>query len=141
MRFAFRDALDLPRRSAGRRERSVTRTVSRPRSPPDSRALDPASEAALVLLADQPWIAARHVRALVTGVRDGRARDPADPVPGTGRARRSSPRSVWDEAMELTGDDRPRDALLESEPERARWLTSSEDAHPTSTAAPTSKRA
>ena len=92
------------------------------------RALDPASEAAIVLLADQPGIAARHVRALVTAFE-------AD-APEILRIRfRDGPgptilaRSVWDEAMRLSGDAGAR-ALLESEPDRARWLDVEEDAPP-----------
>jgi CTP:molybdopterin cytidylyltransferase MocA len=38
-------------------------------------------------------------------------------------------RSVWDEAMRLTGDVGAR-ALVESEPGRARWLDVEEDAPP-----------
>jgi len=92
------------------------------------RALDPASEAAIVLLADQPGIAARHVRALVTAFE-------AD-APEILRIRfRDGPgpailaRSVWDEAMRLTGDVGAR-ALVESEPERVRWLDIEEDTPP-----------
>lgn len=92
------------------------------------RALDPASEAAIVLLADQPGIAARHVRALVTAFEtDGpeilriRFRDGPGPA--------ILARSVWDEAMRLSGDVGAR-ALVESELERARWLDIEEDAPP-----------
>ncbi|HET9248835.1 MAG TPA: NTP transferase domain-containing protein, partial [Actinomycetota bacterium] len=92
------------------------------------RALDPESEAAIVLLADQPGIAARHVRALVTAFE-------ADP-PEILRIRfRDGPgpailaRSVWDEVTRLSGDIGAR-ALLDSEPERARWLHVEEDAPP-----------
>jgi molybdenum cofactor cytidylyltransferase len=92
------------------------------------RALDPASEAAIVLLADQPGIAARHVRALVAVFE-------AD-APEILRIRfRDGPgpailaRSVWDETMRLTGDVGAR-ALVESEPERVRWLDIEEDTPP-----------
>lgn len=92
------------------------------------RALDPASEAAVVLLADQPGIAARHVRALVTAFETGpvemlriRFRDGPGPA--------ILARSVWNEAMELSGDTGAR-ALLESEPRRARWVPIDEDAPP-----------
>jgi molybdenum cofactor cytidylyltransferase len=92
------------------------------------RALDPASEAALVLLADQPGIAARHVRALVTAFDSDlpeilriRFRDGPGPA--------ILARSVWDEVMRLSGDIGAR-ALLDSEPERARWLDIDEDAPP-----------
>jgi molybdenum cofactor cytidylyltransferase len=92
------------------------------------RALHPASDAAIVLLADQPGIAARHVRALETAFEaDGpeilriRFRDGPGPA--------ILARSVWDEAMRLTGDVGAR-ALFESEPLRARWLDVDEDAPP-----------
>ena len=122
-----RDALDLPKgarlvvneRYADGQSSSLAAGL---------RALDPASEAAIVLLADQPGIAARHVRALVTAFeadapeilrirfRDG----PGPAILG---------RSVWDDAMRLTGDVGAR-ALLESEPGRARWLDVEEDTPP-----------
>jgi molybdenum cofactor cytidylyltransferase len=92
------------------------------------RALDPASEAAVVLLGDQPGIAARHVRALVTAFETD--------APGIMRIRfRDGPgpailaRSVWGEAIELTGDTGAR-ALLESDPGRARWLDIDENTPP-----------
>lgn len=122
-----RDALDLPEgarvvvneRHADGQSTSLTAGL---------KALDPASEAALVLLADQPGIAARHVRALVTAFE-------ADP-PEILRIRfRDGPgpailaRSVWDEVMRLSGDIGAR-ALLDAEPGRARWLDIDEDAPP-----------
>jgi molybdenum cofactor cytidylyltransferase len=122
-----RDALDLPERArvvvneryADGQSSSLAAGL---------RALDPASAAAIVLLADQPGIAARHVRALVTAFE-------ADP-PEILRIRfRDGPgpailaRSVWDEAMELSGDTGAR-ALLDSDPERARWVLLDEDAPP-----------
>ena len=92
------------------------------------RALDAESEAAIVLLADQPGIAARHVRALVTAFEaDGpeilriRFRDGPGPA--------ILARSVWDDAMRLTGDVGAR-ALIEAEPDRVRWLDVEEDAPP-----------
>ena len=90
------------------------------------RALDAESEAAIVLLADQPGIAERHVRALVTAFEADapevlRIRFLDGPGPAI------LARSVWDEAMRLTGDVGAR-AILESEPERARWLDIEEDA-------------
>lgn len=122
-----RDALDLPERARvvvnERYEDGQSTSLA-----VGLRALDPASEAAIVLLADQPGIAARHVRALVTAFE-------AD-APEILRIRfRDGPgpailaRSVWDEAMRLTGDVGAR-ALLESEPGRARWLDVEEDAPP-----------
>jgi molybdenum cofactor cytidylyltransferase len=92
------------------------------------RALNPSSDAAIVLLADQPGIAARHVRSLKTVYEDEateilriRFRD------GPGPALLA--RSVWHEAMELTGDAGAR-TLFEDSPERARWIWFDEDAPP-----------
>jgi molybdenum cofactor cytidylyltransferase len=89
------------------------------------RALDPASEAAIVLVADQPGIEARHVRSLMTAFEDARAeivrlrfRDGPGPA--------ILARSVWDEAMALTGDSGAR-ALFDAQPARVRWLTVDED--------------
>ena len=72
----------------------------------------PQSEAAVVLLADQPGIRARHVRSLVTAFET----DPAEILrirfrDGPGPAILA--RSVWDEAMALTGDTGAR-ALFEA---------------------------
>ena len=122
-----RDALDLPERAwvvvneryADGQSTSLAAGL---------RALDPSSDAAIVLLADQPGIAARHVRSLVTVYEDEateilriRFRD------GPGPALLA--RSVWDEAMELTGDAGAR-TLFEGSPERARWIWFDEDAPP-----------
>ena len=92
------------------------------------RALDPTSEAAIVLLADQPGIAEHHVRALMTAFEAAapeimriRFRDGPGPA--------ILARSVWDEVMRLSGDIGAR-ALLESEPGRARWVDVEEDAPP-----------
>ena len=89
-------------------------------------ALDDDSEAAVVLLADQPGIEARHVSALLTAFRDGapeilrlRFRD------GPGPALLS--RSVWDEAAGLEGDTGAR-ALFDAGPERVRWIPFDENA-------------
>ena len=89
-------------------------------------ALDEDSEGAVVLLADQPGIEARHVTALVTAFRDGkpeivrlRFRD------GPGPALLA--RSVWDEATGLEGDTGAR-ALFDADPERVRWVAFDEDA-------------
>jgi molybdenum cofactor cytidylyltransferase len=92
------------------------------------RALDPRSEAAVVLLADQPGVRARHVRSLVTAFE-------ADPSEILRIRFRDGPgpailaRSVWDEAMALTGDTGAR-ALIEAEPDRERRLEVDEDAPP-----------
>ena len=90
------------------------------------RALDPRTKGAVVLLADQPGIRARHVRSLVTAFET----DPAEILrirfrDGPGPAILA--RSVWDEAMALTGDVGAR-ALIEAEPDRSRWLDVDEDA-------------
>lgn len=88
-------------------------------------ALDAASEAAVVLLADQPGIEARHVRVLVAAFERDR--------PGIARLRfRDGPgpsilaRSVWAEARSLTGDTGAR-ALGEARPERVRWVAVDEE--------------
>ncbi len=90
------------------------------------RALDPSSEAVVILLADQPGIQARHVSALVAAFRDGapdilrlRFRD------GPGPALLA--RSVLDEAAGLEGDIGAR-ALFDAHPERVRWVALDEDA-------------
>lgn len=90
------------------------------------RALDPSSEAAVMLLADQPGIAERHVRALVEAFADGgaeilrmRFRDGPGPA--------IVARSVWPELERLEGDVGAR-ALFAAHPERVRWLAFEEDA-------------
>jgi len=89
------------------------------------RALDPSSEAAVVLLADQPGIGSRHVASLVTVLRNEspeivriRFRDGPGPA--------ILARSVWDEAIALTGDTGAR-ALFEARPDRVRWVVVDED--------------
>ena len=89
------------------------------------RVLDPSSEAAVVLLADQPGIASRHVAPLVTVLRNEspeivriRFRDGPGPA--------ILARSVWDEAIALTGDTGAR-ALFEARPDRVRWVVVDED--------------
>ena len=90
------------------------------------RALDATSEAAIILLADQPGIRPRHVAALASTFGDGgpeivriRFRD------GPGPALLA--RSVWDEAARLEGDTGAR-ALFEAHPERVGWVPLDEDA-------------
>jgi molybdenum cofactor cytidylyltransferase len=90
------------------------------------RALDPGSQAVVVLLADQPGIQARHVSALASVFGDEhpeilrvRFRD------GPGPALLA--RSVWDEAAGLTGDTGAR-ALFDADPGRVRWVAFDEDA-------------
>ena len=92
------------------------------------RALGPQSKAAIVLLADQPGIEEHHVRSLKTVYEDEgmeilriRFRDGPGPA--------ILARSVWDDAMRLTGDVGAR-ALIEAEPDRVRWLDVEEDAPP-----------
>lgn len=91
-------------------------------------ALSSASEGAIVLLADQPGIEPRHVRALVNtflDLDDGseilriRFRD------GPGPALLA--RSVWKEATGLSGDTGAR-ALFDAHPDRVRWVPFDEDA-------------
>jgi molybdenum cofactor cytidylyltransferase len=79
------------------------------------RAADPASEAAVVLLADQPGITAEHVRALVDAFTARRAaivrlRFRTGPGPAL------LARGVWDEAQGLEGDVGAR-VLIERHPE------------------------
>jgi molybdenum cofactor cytidylyltransferase len=90
------------------------------------RALDPASGAAIVLMADQPGIQPHHVTALDSAFRQGapeivrlRFRD------GPGPALLA--RSIWDEALGLRGDIGAR-ALFDAHPERVRWVEVGEDA-------------
>ncbi|HSD48216.1 MAG TPA: nucleotidyltransferase family protein [Actinomycetota bacterium] len=92
------------------------------------RACTSSSEAAVVLLADQPGIADRHIRTLVEAFRATgapilriRFRD------GPGPALLARP--VWPEAERLTGDVGAR-ALFDAEPERVRWVSVDEDAPP-----------
>ena len=89
-------------------------------------ALGASSEAAVVLLADQPGIEARHVRSLI---------DAFDAAPDTEIMRvrfRKEPgpallaRSVWEEAATIKGDTGAR-ALIEEDPDRVRWVTLDED--------------
>ena len=94
------------------------------------RALDPTSDAAIVLVADQPGIEARHVRSLIDGF-DEAAREPEilrirfrD---GPGPALLAP--SVWDASKSLTGDTGAR-ALFDADPERVRWVELDEDAPP-----------
>ncbi len=89
-------------------------------------ALDPSSEAAVVLMADQPGIEAEHVRSLVAAYRDETAsvlrirfRD------GPGPALLA--RSMWPELKTLTGDAGAR-ALLDADPDRVRWVAFDGDA-------------
>ena len=89
------------------------------------RALDPASGSAIVLLADQPGIQARHLRSLMDAYRERgseivriRFRD------GPGPALLA--RSVWDEAMALAGDTGAR-VLFEARPDRVRWVAFDEE--------------
>jgi molybdenum cofactor cytidylyltransferase len=90
------------------------------------QALNRASRAAIVLLGDQPGIGARHVAALVAAYRDAR---PA--ILRIGFRDRPGPalldRSVWHDAMELTGDQGAR-ALFDADPDRVSWVSIDEDA-------------
>ena len=91
-------------------------------------ACDPSSEAAIVLLADQPGITADHVRALIaahgetmTEILRIRFRD------GPGPALLA--RAVWSEVVATTGDTGAR-ALFEAHPERVRWVEIDEEVPP-----------
>lgn len=82
--------------------------------------LGTASEAAIVLLADQPGITADHVRALIDGWGSGAGAEPApivrlrfDDAPGPALLARE----VWDEVARLEGDTGAR-AIAERTPER-----------------------
>lgn len=91
-------------------------------------AADPASDAAVVLLADQPGIAAAHVRLLVEAFR-------ANPAPilrlrfrdGPGPALLS--RAVWAEASRLEGDTGAR-VLITARPDRVREVPVDEELPP-----------
>jgi molybdenum cofactor cytidylyltransferase len=90
------------------------------------RACHPCSEAAVVLLADQPGIRPEHVRALVAGFRDSgsevvrlRFRDAPGPA--------LLARRTWPEVSALSGDTGAR-ALFSQHPERIRWVSVDEDA-------------
>jgi molybdenum cofactor cytidylyltransferase len=89
------------------------------------RALEPSSEAAVVLLADQPGIGSRHVASLVSVLRDespeiARIRFREGPGPAI------LARSVWNEAIALTGDTGAR-VLFEAQSDRVRWVVVDED--------------
>ena len=116
---AIASALDLPPRA---------RTVLNPRYTEGQStslgvglvACDPSSEAAVILLGDQPGISVEHVRALADafGERGGeivrlRFRDAPGPA--------LLARSVWPEVAALTGDTGAR-TLAEAQPERVRWI-------------------
>lgn len=79
------------------------------------RALEPASEAAVVLLADQPDVTAQHVRSLVDAFAARRS-----PIVRlrfrTGPGPALLARSIWPEAMALEGDVGAR-SLIELHPE------------------------
>jgi CTP:molybdopterin cytidylyltransferase MocA len=90
------------------------------------RAADAASDAAVVLLADQPGVRADHVSSLVqthrrTGAPVVRIRFRDGPGPAL------LARSVWPEVTALTGDVGAR-AVFDAEPERVRWVSFDEDA-------------
>jgi molybdenum cofactor cytidylyltransferase len=89
-------------------------------------AAGPESDAAVVLLADQPGITAEHLRALVDGFESGRPlvvrlrfRD------GPGPALLS--REVWDEARRLAGDTGARE-IITAHPEWVKEIVVDSDA-------------
>lgn len=92
------------------------------------RACAARSEAAVVLLADQPGIADRHVRSLVEAFRATGA-----PILRIGFRDGPGPallaRAVWAETERLAGDVGAR-ALFDAEPERVGWVPLDEDAPP-----------
>jgi molybdenum cofactor cytidylyltransferase len=89
-------------------------------------ALDPTSEAAVVLQADQPGIQARHVRSLVMVYRDERPEVLRTRfLDGPGPALIAQ--SVWPDVMSLEGDTGAR-ALFDADPDRGRWLAFDEAA-------------
>ena len=122
--LAVRDALDLP--EGGRFVLNERYAQGQSTSlAAGLRALDPSSEAAVVLLADQPGIGSHHVASLVAVLRDEspeivRIRFREGPGPAI------LARSVWDEAIALTGDTGAR-ALFEAGPDRVRWVIVDED--------------
>lgn len=92
------------------------------------RACATGARAAVVLLGDQPRIAERHVRSLVsafesTGAEIVRIRFRDGPGPAL------LARAVWAEAERLTGDVGAR-ALFDAHPERVQWVTLDENAPP-----------
>lgn len=83
-------------------------------------ACDPRSEAAVVLLGDQPGVREDHVRVLVTAFEGSagavwRLRFLDGPGPAL------LPRAIWPELEALAGDVGAR-AILDARPERVRWL-------------------
>ena len=122
--LTVRDALDLP--EGGRFVLNERYAQGQSTSlAAGLRALDPSSEAAVVLLADQPGIGSRHVASLVAVLRDEspeivRIRFREGPGPAI------LARAVWDEAIALTGDTGAR-VLFEARPDRVRWVVIDED--------------
>lgn len=91
-------------------------------------AADPESEAAVVLLADQPGITRDHVRALVEAFRARRSRIVRLKFRnGPGPALLS--RDVWDEARGLAGDTGARE-IIATHPEWVGEIAVDEDAPP-----------
>ena len=125
---------DAERVSSALRLPGAARTVVNPAHPSGIassltvglRALDARSEAAIVLLADQPGITKEHVSALA---REFRGTGP--PVVRTRFRDAPGPaliaREVWPEIEALEGDAGAR-AIFDAEPDRVRWVTFDEDA-------------
>jgi len=91
-------------------------------------AADPACEAAVVLMADQPDIEAEHIRALVDAFEAGRPRIVRLRFrDGPGPALLS--REVWDEARALTGDTGARE-IIAAHPEWVEEVAVDADAPP-----------
>ncbi len=94
------------------------------------RELDASSDAAIVLLADQPGVEARHVRSLIAEFDVPTRRHEILRIrfqDGPGPALLA--RSTWEEAMSLVGDTGAR-ALFDADPERVRWVPHDENAPP-----------
>ena len=89
-------------------------------------ACDPETDAAVVLLGDQPGIRDHHVRALISAFE-------ALPAEALRLRFRDGPgpallaRSIWPEITALAGDV-GAGALLDGQPERVRWVEIDEDA-------------
>jgi molybdenum cofactor cytidylyltransferase len=94
------------------------------------RELDVASAAAILLLADQPGIAARHLRSLIETFDDlGRGAEILRIRFRDGPGPAMLARDVWEEAMSLAGDVGAR-ALFDADPARVRWVPFDEKAPP-----------
>ena len=93
-------------------------------------ALDASSEAAIVLLADQPGIEARHVRSLIETFDDlGRRAEILRIRFRDGPGPALLARGVWEEATTLAGDVGAR-VLFDADQARVHWVPFDEEAPP-----------